>query len=267
MVSYKEQSLDSKILASLDGNALAVAKALLDDVEVHTLQNYANSVSIKRLHFNDHGPVHMRQVAINALNLGNLLIKSGIEFSLPKEEESATVDDSKVALVCAALLHDVGMSMSRKNHEESSIVLANSILTRILQPLYIQIPHKAHIVRALALEAIAGHMGNRDISSIEAGIILVADGCDMCKGRARIPMAIKEQPSVGDIHKYSSLAIEAVSITQGEEKPINITIRMSASVGFFQVEEVLLQKIASSTIKPFIELYAFVEGRDIKKYL
>lgn len=267
MVSHKEHILDSKILESLKGNAWIVAKALLGDPEVHALQDYANSVSIKRLHFNDHGPVHMRQVAINAIKLVNLLIENNIDLSLPKEDDTASIDDSIVAIVCASLLHDIGMTMSRKNHEQSSIVLADSILRRVLAPLYTDLPHKAHIVRALTLEGIAGHMGNRDISSIEAGIILIADGCDMCKGRARIPMMIKEQPAVGDIHKYSSSAIEGVSITCGKEKPINITIRMSASVGFFQVEEVLLQKVASSTIKPFIELYAYVEGRDIKKYL
>ena len=37
---------------------------------------------------------------------------------------------------------------------------------------------------------------------------------------------------MGDIHKYSSSAIETVSIEKGEEKPLKITVEMTASVGF-----------------------------------
>ncbi len=44
-------------------------------------------------------------------------------------------------------------------------------------------------------------------------------------------------------------------------------IEMSASVGFFQVEEVLFSKINASPVKQYLELYAFVTGRDVKKYL
>ena len=36
------------------------------------MQDYANNVSIKRLGFNDHGPVHMRQVASNSIKMLNI---------------------------------------------------------------------------------------------------------------------------------------------------------------------------------------------------
>jgi metal-dependent HD superfamily phosphatase/phosphodiesterase len=42
---------------------------------------------------------------------------------------------------------------------------------------------------------------------------------------------------------------------------------MSSEVGLFQVEEVLLGKIAASTAKPYIELYAQVQGGEPKRYL
>lgn len=42
---------------------------------------------------------------------------------------------------------------------------------------------------------------------------------------------------------------------------------MSADVGFFQIEEVLLQKINSSPAKALVELFAGVEGCEMKKYL
>ena len=110
-------------------------------------------------------------------------------------------------------------------------------------------------------------MSTRKIHSLEAGIILIADGCDMTKGRARIPMALNTHPKVGDIHKYSASAITRVKIYHGETKPIKIDVEMATEVGFFQVEEVLLTKVQASTAKHLIELYAGVTGQEKKRYL
>ncbi len=110
-------------------------------------------------------------------------------------------------------------------------------------------------------------MSSRKIHSLEAGVILIADGCDMTKGRARIPLSINNAPKVGDIHKYSANAITRVSINHGKNKPIMIDIEMSAEVGFFQIEEVLLTKVSSSPAKQYIELYAGVSGQERKCYL
>jgi uncharacterized protein len=98
-------------------------------------------------------------------------------------------------------------------------------------------------------------------------LVLVGDGCDMEKGRARITTLLSDQPKVGDIHKYSSTAIQNVQLMVGEKKPIRIHVQMKQSVGFFQVEEVLYPKIAVSPVKKYIELVANVEGQELKKYL
>ena len=63
-----------------------------------------------------------------------------------------------------------------------------------------------------------GHMTHHAISSLEAGIILVADGCDMEKGRSRIPLLISNESRVGDIHKYSSSSVEKVTIERRYRK-------------------------------------------------
>jgi metal-dependent HD superfamily phosphatase/phosphodiesterase len=110
-------------------------------------------------------------------------------------------------------------------------------------------------------------MSTKKITSLEAGIILVADGCDMSKGRARIPLAINKTPCVGDIHKYSANAITHVGIHHGNNKPIKIDVEMSSEVGFFKIEEVLLTKVNASTVKKYIELYAGVIGEERKCYL
>ena len=123
------------------------------------------------------------------------------------------------------------------------------------------------IIRSIAIEGIIGHMATHPIHSVEAGIILIADGCDMTKGRARIPLEIPSKPTEGDIHKYSANSIEKVKIGRGNERPLKIEIHMRAEVGFFQVEEVLIPKIQSSPAKSMLELYAGVEGEEMKRYL
>ena len=159
------------------------------------------------------------------------------------------------------------MIRGRKGYEDISVILAKPIIERTLMHVLPDNLHKRTIIKSLAIEAIIGPMSSRKIHSIEAGIILIADGCDMTKGRARIPMAINTTPRVGDIHKYSANAINRIGIHHGENKPIRIDIEMSGDVGFFQIEEVLLTKIESSPAKQYVELYAGVEGQEPKCYL
>jgi metal-dependent HD superfamily phosphatase/phosphodiesterase len=271
MRSPKEIALDNRILESLtalslSGKVVELARISLGDEEIRALQEYANTVSIKRLGYNDHGPVHMRTVVLNTVIMAGLLRKAGIRMSL-ETEECGTFEDSLAALILAALLHDTGMSVSRQDHEIHSAYLAHPILDRLLRDVYAGDVQKRLMIRSLALEAISGHMGNRVIHSLEAGVLLIADGCDMTKGRARIPMALAGSPKVGDIHKYSANSIEEVRISPGQEQPIRIEVLMSSEIGLFQVEEVLLGKISASTAKGYIELYALVNERELKRYL
>ncbi len=264
--SPKETGIEKRILEKLHGKPLELAKMIFTDPEIVHFQNYANTVSITRLNYNDHGPVHMKKVAYNSMKIMKIMHEHGFKFSLEKDG-AGTFEDSMVAVLFAALIHDIGMSIGRENHERNSAMLANSILTRILAKIYPDEFEKQIIVRALALECISGHMGTVKIHSYEAGVVLIADGCDMEKGRSRIPIMINDEPKVGDIHQYSSASIEKVNILKGENKPLLINVEMSASVGFFQIEEVLFKKINASTLKPFIELSAGVTGKETRKYL
>ena len=268
MKSVKEISIESKILKRLENNpiCLELVNYLFEDKELQMMQEYANNVSIKRLGYNDHGPVHMRQVAGNAIKMLNILQQSGIKTSLEREE-IGTFEDSMCAVIIAGLMHDLGMMIGRQGHEDMSALLAQPIIARALEHLFPNDLPRRVVIKSLATEAIVGHMSSRKIHSIEAGIILIADGCDMTKGRARIPMSINKTPKVGDIHKYSANAITRIGIHHGERRPIRIDIEMERDVGFFQIEEVLLTKIDSSPAKDYVELYAGVTGEEPKCYL
>lgn len=268
MKSVKEQAKEAKLLEKIKDYPVCteLAKYLFENEELQEMQDYGNNVSIKRLGYNDHGPVHMRQVAINAVKMLKILHECGIPTCLEKEE-IGTFEDSMCAIILAGLVHDLGMMIGRQSHEELSVMLAMPIIDSALKYVFPNDIHKRVIIKSLALEAIYGHMSTKKIHSLEAGIILVADGCDMTKGRARITMSLNKTPRAGDIHKYSANAITHVGIHHGEHKPIKIDIEMSAEVGFFQIEEVLLTKVNSSPAKDYIEIYAGVEGEERKCYL
>ena len=131
MKSVKEVNTEAKILERLRDypQCLKLVQYLFDDAELQELQEYANNVSIKRLGYNDHGPVHMRQVVGNAVKMLKLLHESGIQTSLEREE-TGTFEDSMSAVILAGMMHDLGMSVGRQGHEEMSVMLAQPIIER-----------------------------------------------------------------------------------------------------------------------------------------
>lgn len=278
MRSQKELFVDQKLVEMItkltqrtpddDDTPNRVIRDLIDDAELLSIQDYANRVSINRLGFNDHGPVHMRTVCYNALKMLRILYDAGIPTSL-QADQSGTFDDSMIAVAIASFMHDMGMSLGRQDHELYGGIMAYGMITRILEK---NLPGDENLyrrvaIRSVAMEGIIGHMGTHRVHSIEAGLIMIADGCDMTKGRARIPIEIHSEPKAGDIHKYSANSIDKVSIMSGEERPIKIEVEMSAEVGLFQVEEVLIPKINASPARHFVELYASVCGKEGKRYL
>ncbi|MBP3451112.1 MAG: phosphohydrolase [Spirochaetaceae bacterium] len=282
-INLEEKILDSLLPEKLNGETIPyeVAKILIDDPEIAEIQNYANHVSIVRLGYNDHGPVHMRTVARNCIKMMKILHEAKIETSLEKEK-IGTFTDSLTAILLASFMHDLGMTVGRQDHELYSVTIALPIIDRILKQVLKDDLQRRIVIRSVAMEGIVGHMGTHKIHSLEAGMILIGDGCDMTKGRARIPIALFNGAKVGDIHKYSANSIEKVKIFNGLEsdraqelkseanseiKPICIEVEMSSEVGFFQIEEVLIQKINSSPVRPYISLYAGITGQEFKKYL
>lgn len=274
--TIKEESLEKKILQLLtemvdnsstkDPLPIRIVETMLADAEIKAIHDYSNTVSIVRLGLNDHGPVHMKTVCYNAIKMLKILHKAGVPTCLQKESVG-TFTDSLCAVVIAALLHDAGMTIARKGHELYSGILAYNIIREKLLALLPDDVHRRTVIQSVAMEGILGHMATNPIHSIEAGLILIADGCDMTKGRARIPLEIPTKPTEGDIHKYSANSIEKVKIHHGAERPILIEVHMKSEVGFFQVEEVLIPKIQSSPAKHLVELYAGVEGEEMKRYI
>ncbi len=232
------------------------------DDELYALWLAQNINAVDRLGMSDHGPVHMNIVANISLKLARLLHERSVEFGLVKNYGATfgfTHNDSEIVIVLAALMHDLGMSIHRIDHEQYSLFVAQPLIARLLQDLYpVQ---AATILRAEILHAIISHRADGRPLTIEAGIVRVGDALDMSQGRSRIPF----QAGNVNIHSVSAAAVDKVELGPGEERPIRIRIIMNNSAGIFQVDELMKDKLKGSGIEHFVEVEASVTGETEKK--
>ncbi len=225
--------------------------ALESDIEVQTMLEDMNRMAIDRMGYSDHGHTHSL-----------IVVKSGIDLlkKLSREvkptivqEETGTYEDAEVIVMMACYLHDLGMTIHREEHHMFSVTLATPIINRVLTKVYPKDIHKQVHVRGHILHAIVCHDKFITPSTVEAGIVGIADALDMTKGRARIPF---EQGKV-NIHSASALSIENVRIVKGEEKTVRIEVLMNNASGIFQIQELLERKIRSAPqLVEHIELVA-----------
>jgi len=262
----KEDSLNAVLLRKTKGKVNSLLERLLADREINLYHSYANVVSVRRLGYNDHGPVHARITTLNALKILGLLHEGGIPTSLEREHV-ATYEDSQVAVALGCFLHDTGMGVTRQDHEWHALNLIDPIIRKYLEWLYPDELEKQVVVRSMVHEVIVGHMAKVRIHSIEAGTVLVADGTDMTKGRSAIAFNMQFEPEVGDMHRFSANTISKVEIEPGGNKPVRISIQMDNPTGLFQIEEVLMTKVKASPIMKHLEIEAVIKGEAPRMYL
>lgn len=269
MIKYNksifEKKLDEELLRKTSGKTKKAVEFIINNKPLEQLMQFCNIVSIERLSFNDHGRVHTKMAALNAIKFIHLLNDAGVMPNIVKEE-IGDFDDACLVVVIAALLHDLGMSVGRENHEFNSVKVGDPFILDILRHVYDD-EGMIFILRSVIFECIMGHMGHMSVSSIESGILLISDGCDMEKGRARITTQKRKAPHVGDIHAYSAMSVSEVEIQKGTNKPIEIFISMKDATGIFQVEEILMGKINKSAVKPYIELCVKIADGEKLYYL
>jgi metal-dependent HD superfamily phosphatase/phosphodiesterase len=236
-----------KLLEKVDG-----------DDQLKAWWHVANVNAVVRLEINDHSWVHIQIVANIALKLLRQLTKNGVEPSLVRDF-SLTVEDAEVVVVLAALLHDVGMSVHRRDHEDWSLFLAEPKLRELLDDLYEE-PDRTVVVSEV-LQSITSHRADGQPLSLEAGVLRVADALDMAKGRSRIPF---ERGSVS-IHSLSAAAVDEVRIGDGKARPVAVEIVMNNSSGIYQVDGLLRAKLKGSGLEPYVEVVARIDTEAEKR--
>ncbi len=230
------------------------------DLELYSLWETVNTNAVRRLGMSDHGPVHVHIVTNIALKLLRLLIDHGVQPNIVTDH-NLSLEDAEIVVVLASLTHDLGMSIHRMDHEQYSLFLANPKIKELLNGLY-DVPAAA-VITSEILHAIISHRSGGRPLTLEAGIVRVADSLDMAEGRTRIPF----QAGSVNIHSISAAAIEKITITKGETKPIRIVVRMTNSAGIFQLDELVKDKLKGSGVEAYVEIKAAIEGETEKKLI
>jgi uncharacterized protein len=228
------------------------------DDQVKGWWHVANVNAVARMEINDHSWVHIQIVTNIALKLLRQLTKHGVEPAMVVDYGMGR-DDAEVVVALTALTHCVGMSVHRHGHEDFSLFLAEPKLRQLLVGLYEE-PDLTVVVSEV-LQGIISHRSDGEPLTLEAGILRVADALDMEQGRSRIAF---ERGRVG-IHSLSAAAIEEVEISDGEQKPIRISIRMNNSSGIYQVDGLLKAKLRGSGLEPYVEVIAHIDTEAEKR--
>lgn len=231
-----------------------------EDLELHQLWKCANINAVDRSGISDHGEVHIQIAANAALKMLRLLADADVETSVVKDY-GLTYEDAEVIVVLAACLHDVGMAVHRENHEYHSLVLAAPKARELLTGIYEE--PELTIMVSEVLHAVIAHRWDVRCHTIEAGVFKVADALDLTQGRSRIPF----EAGQANIHSVSAMAIDSVTLEKGETVPIRVVITMTNSAGIFQVDELLKRKLKNSTIAPYVQVVARIEGETEKRLL
>lgn len=230
-----------------------------NSAELNTLWKASNITAIDRLGYSDHGPVHIKIVTNIALKLLRILIKRGVIPSIVKNYLYSN-EDAEVVVFLGSILHDIGHSIHRVDHELLSTILATNILENLLKDVYDT--EKKEIMKVEILHCIYSHRSDITPLTIEAGVTKIADALDIAQGRARIPFNAGKV----NIYSVSAMAIESVGIGEGTSVPISIKIKMRNSAGIFQIDELLKNKINTSGIKEYVEVITEM-GKEEKKII
>jgi uncharacterized protein len=217
-------------------------------------------VTSERLGMSDHSWVHVQIVLNISLRLLRLLVKAGVPTAMVADHGMRD-RDSEVVVAAGALLHDVGMSIHRADHEAFSLFLAERKLRERLADIYKE-PERTVVVSE-ALHTIIGHRRRGEPYTLEAGVVRVADALDMAQGRSRLPV---DSGQLG-IHSISAAAVDQVTISAGTQRAVRIEITMNNSAGIFQVDDLLATKLRGTPLEEHVEVIALVEGTTEKRLL
>jgi uncharacterized protein len=214
----------------------------------------------RRLGMSDHSWVHIQIVLNIGLRLARLLFRRGVTPSIVTDF-AMSERDAEVVVAAGCLMHCVGMSIHRSDHERYSLFLAADKLGSLLAGAYEE-PERSVVV-AETLHAIIGHRSDGAPFTLEAGIVRVADALDMARGRSRIPFEAGQH----NIHSLSAYAIQDVKISPGRDRAVRVEILMSNSAGIFQVDELLAEKLRGSGLEEHVEVIARIEAEHEERLL
>ena len=195
--------------------------------------------------------VHVQIVANIALKLLRQLTKHGVAPSLVRDYR-LSADESEIVVVLASLLHDIGMSVHRRDHEDWSLFLAEPKMRELLEDIYEE-PDRTVVVSEV-LQAITSHRVDGEPlgrGRDPAGRRRARHGKgpleDSIRARVRLdPFAL------GRSDRRSAYRRRAA-------RPIMVEIVMNNSSGIYQVDSPLEGQATRSGLEPYVEVVARID--------
>ena len=251
----REAIADVRVRAPTRGNRRL--EQLLDAVNasehVKALWHVSAVNATRRLKMSDHSWVHVQIVLNIGLRLSRILFRRGVVPSVTTDYGMGD-HDAEVVVAAGCLLHCVGMSIHRADHERYSLFLTADLISGLLAPLYEE-PERT-VIASEVLHAIIGHRRDGRPFTVEAGIVRIADALDMARGRSRVEFEAGRH----NIHSLSAYAIDEVKISPGEDRAVRVEIAMSNSAGIYQVDELLAEKLRGSGLEQHFEVVARIDA-------
>lgn len=249
-----------KIEVPLEGNKILgeTVDRINKNEEIKLLWKIINVNATDRLGFSDHGPTHFKIVANYALKIARILHSHEVVMSIVKDF-GLTYEHAEVVIFLASILHDLGMSIHRVNHEQFSLFIARDFLKEIL--IFLPVEERV-VVISETLHAIISHSHGSagTTSTVEGGIVRVSDALDMTKGRARISKLLV------DIENVSNNAITYIDVKEGTEKFVDIKITMTNPAGIFQIDDLVEEKLGPSGLSKYIDVKAYLGEKLFKDF-
>jgi uncharacterized protein len=225
-------------------------ESLINDAHLGAHWNLSNYTTVSKLSYNDHGPIHARVVTSYTMQIMTLLMNANVPLDVIQSGTGGP-DDAFLVTLAGIMLHDIGNAVHRVTHELVGMQLALPLLETYLPELYPDVEQR-QLIEDFILSSILCHDVTPPPLFMEGAVVAVADGCDMTKGRARMPFDLGKV----DIHAVSALAIEEVNIRKGDVMPVEIEVLMSNSAGIFQVEQTLVRKLLVTPLKAYVTVKA-----------
>src|SRR5205807_10078026 len=171
-VPPREALADVRVRVPTRGNRRLerLLEAVNGDPQVKAWCHVCAVNATRRLGMSDHSWVHIQIVLNIGLRLARLLFRRGVVPNVIADY-GLRERDAEVVIAAGCLLHCVGMSIHREDHERFSLFLSADKLGELLAGAYEE-PERT-IIAAEALHAIIGHRRNGAPFTVEAGILRV----------------------------------------------------------------------------------------------
>lgn len=191
----------------------ALVERIDADEELRQLWRCANLNASERCGLGDHGETHARIVANASLRLLRLLLEAGHRSGVV-DGHNLTRADAEVVVVLAAVLHDIGLSVSVADPGGAGLMLARAKAAQLLDGLYRPTDRIALIVEIL--HAMHAHHQRVAGLTLESAVLTTADVLDLSKGRVGATDGEADD-------------VESVHITRGASRPVRVEIHLAES--------------------------------------